>query len=242
MTKHLPSNLKPVSLFYPCRFSARGPFHRYLGGIPVWRTASRPVQARQRTDALTGLRHGDPAHRCLSGILAWRSVLLTGFRHGDPAHRYFRGIPVWQDCLEPVSNRFLTDALAGLRHGNPSHRHLRAIPAWRTASRPVHDRQLTDALTGLRHGDPAHRCLSGILAWRRWLVDGHRHDDLAHKPLRGILAWRRGYPSGLWPVFGTATHPTGTSEAFPRGETVISPTSLRLVIFTEHANMPYTYL
>ena len=46
----------------------------------------------------------------------------------------------------------------------------------------------------------------------------------------------------LWPVFGTATHPTGTSEAFPRGETVISPTSLRLVIFTEQANMPYTHL
>ena len=73
-------------------------------------------------------------------------------------------------------------------------------------------------------------------------MDGHRHDDLAHKPLRGILAWRRGYLSGLWPVFGTATHPTGTSEAFPRGETVISPTSLRLVIFTEQANMPYTHL
>ena len=94
VAKHLPSNLKSVSLFYPCRSSARGPFHRYLGGIPAWRrgllsalwhgdpshrhlraipawrTASRPVQARQRTDALTGLRHGHPAHRCLSGILA----------------------------------------------------------------------------------------------------------------------------------------------------------------------------
>ena len=153
------------------------------------------------------LRHGDPFHRCLSGILAWQRGLLSA---------------LW--------------------HGNPSHRHLRGIPACRTASRPVHDRQLTDALICFRHGDPFHRYLSGITAWRRWLVDGHRHDDLAHKPLRGILAWRRGYLSGLWPVFGTATHPTGTSEAFPRGETVISPTSLRLVIFTEHANMPYTHL
>ena len=162
---------------------------------------------------------------------------------------------MWQDCLEPVSNRFLTDALAGLRHGNPAHKYSSDISAWRRG-----------LLAGLRHGDPTHRCLSGIPAWRRgllstlwhgnpfhrclsgilarrrWLVDGHRHDDLAHKPLRGILAWRRGYLSGLWPVFGTATHPTGASEAFPRGETVISPTSLRLVIFTEQANMPYTYL
>ena len=113
---------------------------------------------------------------------------------------------------------------------------------WRSIFQATSNRFLSSIPVGPRHGDPFHRCLSGILAWRRWLVDGHRHDDLAHKPLRGILAWRRGYLSGLWPVFGTATHPTGTSEAFPRGETVISPTSLRLVIFTEQANMPYTHL
>ena len=70
VAKYLPSNLKSVSLFYPCRSSARHPFHRYLRDIPAWRTASRPVHDRQLTDALTGLRHGDPAHRCLSGILA----------------------------------------------------------------------------------------------------------------------------------------------------------------------------
>ena len=43
-------------------------------------------------------------------------------------------------------------------------------------------------------------------------------------------------------VLGTGTPSPGTSETSPRGETVISPTSLRLVIFTEHANMPYTHL
>ena len=42
---------------------------------------------------LTGPRHGSPAHKYLSGILAWQSGLMTGLRHGSPAHRYLRGIP-----------------------------------------------------------------------------------------------------------------------------------------------------
>ena len=100
----------------------------------------------RRSVLLTGLRHGDPAHRYLSGIPAWRSGLLTGFRHGILAYRYFRAILVWR-----------RGHLSALRHGNPARRCLRGILAWRTASRPVHDRQLTDALTGLRHGDLAHR-------------------------------------------------------------------------------------
>ena len=83
------------------------PFHRYLGGIPVWRTASRPVQARQRTDALTGLRHGDLAYRCLRGILAWRTA------------------------SRPVHDRQLTDALVGLRHVLLANECLSAIPAER---------------------------------------------------------------------------------------------------------------
>ena len=99
------------------------------------------------------LRHGDPFHRCLSGILARRSVLLTGFRHGDPAHRHFRGIPAWRTASRPVHDRQLTDALTGLRHGDPFHRCLSGILARRSV-----------LLTGLRHGHPAHRCLSGILA------------------------------------------------------------------------------
>ena len=126
------------------------------------------------------LRHGDPFHRCLSGILAWQSVLLTGLRHGDPAHRCLRGIPAWRRWL-----------LSALWHGDPSHRHLRAIPAWRTASHPVHDRQLTDALTGLRHGDPFHRCLSGILAWRRGLLSTLWHGDPQLNHFWGRVACRR---------------------------------------------------
>ena len=61
------------------------PAHRYLRGIPAWRTASRPVHDRHLTDALAGLRHGDPAHRHLRTIFAWRRGLLTGLRDGTPA-------------------------------------------------------------------------------------------------------------------------------------------------------------
>ena len=34
---------------------------------------------------LTGLRHGDPAHKYLRAIPTWRRGLLTGFRDGTPA-------------------------------------------------------------------------------------------------------------------------------------------------------------
>ena len=66
------------------------------------------------------LRHGNPFHRCLSGILAWQSVLLTGLRHGDPAHRYFRAISAWR-----------SSHLSALRHVDPAHRHFRGILARR---------------------------------------------------------------------------------------------------------------
>ena len=48
----------------------------------------------------------------------------------------------------------------------------------------------------------------------------------------------------LWPFFATSNLPMSASVPSRRSETVISPTvfRLRLVIFTEHANMPYTYL
>ena len=61
-----------------------------------------------------GLRHGYPAYKYLSGIPAWRSVLLTDLRHGEPHHRYLSGILAWRDRHPPV-----------LRHGHHAHRHLR---------------------------------------------------------------------------------------------------------------------
>ena len=131
------------------------PFHRCLSGILARQDCLEPVSNRFLTDALAGLRHGNPAHKYSSDISAWRRGLLAGLRHGDPTHRYLSGIPAWQDCLEPVSNRFLTDALAGSRHGTLAYRYFRAIPAWRSG-----------LLAGFWHSDPTHRYLSGIPTWR----------------------------------------------------------------------------
>ena len=97
----------------------------------------------------------------------------------------------------------------------------------------------------------------------------YRHFGTATLPTGASVASPRG-EGGLWTVIATTTLPTNPSGASSRGEgviyrvfgrssargplpqvpqrhprrgeTVISPTSLRLVIFTEQANMPYTYL
>ena len=50
---------------------------------PVFGTATLPTGTSVASpcgegDLLTGLRHGDPAYKYLSGIPAWQSVLLTG--------------------------------------------------------------------------------------------------------------------------------------------------------------------
>ena len=55
--------------------------------------------SRGEEGLLAGLRHGHPAHRHLSGILAWQSVLLTGLRHGYPAHKYLSAILAWRSGL-----------------------------------------------------------------------------------------------------------------------------------------------
>ena len=124
-----------------------------------------PQPARANQSGLCLEHHPSPSHNLL--------------RHGDPFHRCLSGIPAWQDCLEPVSNRFLTDALAGLRHGNPAHKYSSDISAWRRG-----------LLAGLRHGDPTHRYLSGITAWQSVLLTGFRHGDPAHRYFRGIPVWR----------------------------------------------------
>ena len=83
-------------------------------------TSTSVASSRGKGGLLTDLRHGNPAHRYLSAILAWRRGLLTGLRHGTPAHRHLRAILAWQSGL-------MTD----LRHGTPAHRHFRDIPACR---------------------------------------------------------------------------------------------------------------
>ena len=104
---------------------------------------SRGIQAWRR-GRLTGLRHGDLAHRYSRGIPAWRRGLLTGLRHRGPAYKHLRGILAWQ-------RRLLDD----LRHGDLAHKYSSGILAWRRG-----------LLTGLRDGDLAHKCSRGIQAWR----------------------------------------------------------------------------
>ena len=131
---------------------------------------SESYRVRSMADLRLTLRHGDPTHRYLRGITAWRRGLLDGLRHSDLAHRCLRGIPAWRRRL-----------LTALRHVHPAHRCLSGILAWqrgtsdRSSARspylqaPQSHPRVTKGglLAGLWHGDHAHKYLSGILAWRR---------------------------------------------------------------------------
>ena len=70
-------------------------------------------------------------------------------------------------------------------------------------------------LTDLRHGDLTHRHFSGIPAWR-----GESSDrSSARQPYPQAPQSHPRVAKGVfWPVFGTATLPTSTSEPSPRAE------------------------
>ncbi len=135
-----------------------------IDGSTAWRSITQPISDLSLSNALVGLRHGDPAHRCLRGMPAWRSGHLSTLRHGNPIHKCFSGIPAWRRGL-----------LAGLRHGDPAYRHFRGIPAWRSV-----------LLTGLRHGTIAQKYLRGMLAWQSGRLSALRHGDPAHRCLGGM--------------------------------------------------------
>ena len=68
-----------------------------ITSMPVKRQSlSESYRVRSMADLRLTLRHGDPTHRYLRGILAWRRGLLDGLRHGDLAHRYLRAILAWR--------------------------------------------------------------------------------------------------------------------------------------------------
>ena len=98
---------------------AKGSSNRHFG-TDTLPTDISVASRRGKGGLLSGLWHGHPAHKYLSGIPAWRRGLLSGLRHGHPAHRYLSGIPTWRRGL-----------LSGLRHGHPAHRYLSGIPTWR---------------------------------------------------------------------------------------------------------------
>ena len=105
---------------------------------------------RSRSSIPVGPRHGDPFHRYLRAIPAWRRGLLSALWHGDPAHRCLGGILAWRRGL-----------LSALWHSDPAHRHFRGIPVWRRV-----------LLSTLWHGDPQLKHLWGGVACRR---EGNRY-------------------------------------------------------------------
>ena len=126
----------------PIKKSSRSEYDA-LGGSPAWRTIPQPISKRFLSGVITGLRHGDPAHRCFRAISAWRDGHPSALRHGDLAHRYFRGIPAWRTITQPISKRFLSGVITALRHGDPAHRYSSAIPTCRTIQLSLSNRPLT---------------------------------------------------------------------------------------------------
>ena len=101
---------------------------------------------RSRSSIPVGPRHGDPFHRYLRAIPAWRIGLLSALWHGDPQPKQFWGRVVCRRKGNRYRCRDYGRVHDRVRHGDPTRMHFRAIPAGRTASRPVHDQSLTDLL------------------------------------------------------------------------------------------------
>ena len=88
---HLPRSIADKHL----HFNHYDPSHNLLGTATLPTGAPEPTR-RGEGGLLTGLRHGHHAHRYLSGIPAWQSLLLDGLWHGHHAHKYYRAIPAWR--------------------------------------------------------------------------------------------------------------------------------------------------
>ena len=95
----------------PGRSSARRPCPQVLQRHPVLAklTEAQITHIQHRT-ARNRLRHGTIAQKYLSGIPAWRSVLLTGLRHGTPAHRCLGDILAWRRIGRMSFFSFLCDS------------------------------------------------------------------------------------------------------------------------------------
>ena len=107
-----------------------------------------------RSSLLTGLRHGNPVHRCLCGIPAWRSGLQSTLRHSDPTHRYLKGIYAWRDHL-----------LSTLLSRDPTHRYARAVSPWRSSLLTVFDTATLPTSTSVpssRGKTVWNRCQTGL--------------------------------------------------------------------------------
>ena len=146
-------------------------------------------------------------------VIAWQSVLLTGLWHGDPTHRYLSVITAWRrgtsgrsserrPCPQVLQKhpRMAKGSSGRSSERRPCPQVLQRHPRMAKGRKSV-------PLTGLRSG------LRPGLAWRpcpqvlqrhprvaKGLLDGLWHGHHAHSYLRGITAWRRGLLTGLRPV------------------------------------------
>ena len=112
-------------------------------------------------------------------VIAWLSVLLTGLRHGDYAHKYLSAILAWQDCLEPVQNRSLADsrpifgtapqstgASVASRRGEAVFNRRFGTATLPTGSSGASMRGKTIFYRHSCHETPAHRYSRAISPWR----------------------------------------------------------------------------
>ena len=150
-----------------------------------------------------GLRHGNPAHRCLSGILAWRRSSLSGLRHGDLAYKHLSGIPAWRresydrssarrHCpkVPQWQHRVAKRASIGTLVRGPS---TEALLGQGRVAKERKSVPLTGLWSGSRPGLARHPRLQVVLrhpAWRRGHLSALRHGDPSHRYLRAILTWR----------------------------------------------------
>ena len=165
---------------------------------------------------LTGLRHGDYAHRCSRGIPSWRRGHLSALRHSHPAHKYFSANPAWQDCLEPVQNRSLADSRPIFGTAPPPTGTPEPSPRGEAVFWPVFGTATLPTSTSVpssRGKTVWNRCQTGLWPMPRPVF------GTAPQSTGASVASRRG-EAVFNRRFGTATLPTGTPVPSPRGEAV----------------------
>ena len=175
-----------------------------------------------------GLWHGDPTHRYLSGILAWRREtsgrssaqrpclqvlqchprVAKGASTGTLARRPLPQVPQWHPRVAKHSSdrssarRPSTEALLG-QGRVPKERESLPLQGLWSSLRPGLARHPRLQIV-LRQGRVAKRASIGTLAQEPYPQVPQGHPRVAK--------------GDFWPVFGTATLPTGASETSPRGE------------------------
>ena len=89
---HLPTDLKPVSPQHSSRSSPRRPYPQCPQWHPRVPKHHRPTSNLSHPSIPPGTRHGDLAYRYFRAIPTCQTGHLSTLRHGNPAHRCLSGI------------------------------------------------------------------------------------------------------------------------------------------------------